>query len=328
MRIYNLDYLRGLAAFSIMVYHYSLFTYGKPDASTVLGRLGIYGVSIFYVLSGLTLYLAYKNRMNNGKEVAGFFVKRTFRIFPLLWLATIATLVLYDGLPTMSTIVLNLTGFFGFVAWSDNIATGAWSIGNELVFYSIFPLFFLLMKWSRWAMIILLTGFLALYVWFAFRTDATTWNVYTNPLNQVFLFAAGFVMGWITKNINQKLNLLLLTIGVLLFIFLPVEGEQMSLVAGWNRMIFSGICILICFSFFKLTKELPEIIDRSLRWLGETSYSLYLLHPLVYSVMAHLITTGLTLALISAAITLFWSHVTFKLFEKPFVKMGQKLKFS
>lgn len=326
MRIYNLDYLRGLAAFSIMIYHYFLFTYGKPDASTVLGRLGIYGVSVFYILSGLTLFLAYKNRMNNKRELGEFFVKRIFRIFPLLWLATIATLLLYDGLPTMQNIFLNFSGLFGFVAWDQNIATGAWSIGNELVFYLVFPLFFFLMRLHKLAMVALLAGFFALYLWFAFRSDATIWSVYTNPLNQVFLFAAGFVMGWISKNINQAIVFILLSIGGLLFGLLPVTGEQMSLVAGWNRIIFTGICILICFSFFKLTKELPQIIDLPLRWLGKVSYSLYLLHPLVYSFMAHFISTGLILALVSGVITLFWSHVTFNLFEKPFVKMGGKIK--
>ena len=55
-RIQGLDYLRGLAAFGIMVFHYSSWTLGKFGANTLLSRIGIYGVSIFYVISGLTLF--------------------------------------------------------------------------------------------------------------------------------------------------------------------------------------------------------------------------------------------------------------------------------
>ncbi len=50
-RLYNLDYLRGLAAFGIMVYHYMKYTFGTFTADSFMGKIGIYGVSVFYVLS-------------------------------------------------------------------------------------------------------------------------------------------------------------------------------------------------------------------------------------------------------------------------------------
>ena len=62
-RLYNLDYLRGLVTFGIMIYHYLSWTLGKFTADTFMGRVGIYGVSIFYVLSGLTLYYVYYDKM-------------------------------------------------------------------------------------------------------------------------------------------------------------------------------------------------------------------------------------------------------------------------
>ena len=86
-RLYNLDYLRGLAAFGIMIYHYLSWTLGKFTADTFMGRLGIYGVSIFYILSGLTLFCVYNDKMTlSKKDVATFFKKRVFSIFPLLWI--------------------------------------------------------------------------------------------------------------------------------------------------------------------------------------------------------------------------------------------------
>src|SRR5262245_60491552 len=89
-RLYNLDYLRGLAAFGIMLYHYLTWTLGIFPADTIVGRVGIYGVSTFYVLSGLTLYYVYYGKMKpSAQDTAAFFKKRIFRIFPLLWLVTI-----------------------------------------------------------------------------------------------------------------------------------------------------------------------------------------------------------------------------------------------
>jgi exopolysaccharide production protein ExoZ len=78
-RLYNLDYLRGLAAFGIMIYHYLSWTLGNFSADTFMGRLGIYGVSIFYVLSGLTLYYVYFDKMKPSKEdIISFFKKKNF----------------------------------------------------------------------------------------------------------------------------------------------------------------------------------------------------------------------------------------------------------
>ncbi|MCB0760440.1 MAG: acyltransferase family protein, partial [Flavobacteriales bacterium] len=73
-RLYNLDYLRGLAAFGIMIYHYLTWTLGKFSADDFLGRLGVYGVSVFYVLSGLTLYYVYFHKMQpTRQELVSFF---------------------------------------------------------------------------------------------------------------------------------------------------------------------------------------------------------------------------------------------------------------
>lgn len=151
-RLSNLDYLRGVAALGILVYHYTSWTLGVPSAQTPLGRVGIYGVAIFYVLSGLTMYHVYAGRMDSLRQVRTFFVRRAFRIFPLLWLVSIATLVLARKWPDPVTAFLNATGLFGFVDWDGYIALGAWSIGNELVFYALFPLVVLTLRrgWAFW----------------------------------------------------------------------------------------------------------------------------------------------------------------------------------
>ncbi|WP_143530088.1 acyltransferase family protein, partial [Rodentibacter trehalosifermentans] len=137
-RISSLDYLRGLCAFSIMIYHYMLWTGYKVDANDFISRMGIYGVSVFYILSGLTLYIVYKDRNFLDKsEWLSFFKKRVLRILPLFSLVTILTFCLSRNFSYLSfkILFLNITGLFSIFSSSEYIATGGWSIENELFFY-------------------------------------------------------------------------------------------------------------------------------------------------------------------------------------------------
>ena len=129
-RLHSLDYLRGLAAFGIMIYHFFTWWVGSFPAESFMGRVGIYGVAVFYVLSGLTLHHVYFAKMAGLRDVRSFGVKRVFRIFPLLWIVTIAAVILAQRIPDWSDLVLNLTGLFGFVKWDAYFSTGVWSIAR------------------------------------------------------------------------------------------------------------------------------------------------------------------------------------------------------
>lgn len=83
-RLECLDYLRGVCAFGIMIYHYYIHIIELPNTENILSRFGFYGVSIFYILSGIALTHVYLYKMEfNNKDILLFFKKRIFRIFPL-----------------------------------------------------------------------------------------------------------------------------------------------------------------------------------------------------------------------------------------------------
>ena len=137
-------------ALGIMVYHYYTWTGFKFGAETLLGKIGIYGVSVFYVLSGLTLFIVYHEKLGIG-NIRNYFIKRIFRIFPLLWLSIFLSVVFLNNQASFTILLLNLSGLFGFVAPDRYIAVASWSIGNELVFYAFFPLVILLSRKIRFA---------------------------------------------------------------------------------------------------------------------------------------------------------------------------------
>jgi exopolysaccharide production protein ExoZ len=343
-RLYNLDYLRGLAAFGIMIYHYLSWTLGKFSADTFMGRLGIYGVSIFYVLSGLTLYYVYYDKMKPSKEdIVSFFKKRIFRIFPLLWLVTIIAVILTRKSPDFYNLFLNLTGLFGFIKWDTYFSAGVWSIGNELVFYVFFPFFILFIKKLKPLMLVLTFVLLGLYLYFAFvklnpdLTLSEQWKNYVNPLNQVFLFLGGFLIGFFFHNTKIKNSIIfpLIIFSFVAFTFYPASGDTINIVTGTNRLVFTFCCFLICFCFYKLTFKFPEFIHKPLTILGEASYSVYLLHPIVWTFTG--VATGLfskyifyfpvsARLILSVLLTLIISFYVYQYFEKYFMKIGRTNK--
>lgn len=343
-RLYNLDYLRGIAAFGIMLFHYLAWSQGRFTADEFMGRVGVYGVSIFYVLSGLTLYYVYFDKMQPVREeVIAFFRKRFFRIFPLLWLVTIAAVILKRELPNFTDLFLNLSGLFGFVKWDVYFSAGVWSIGNELVFYVFFPFFILFTKKLKPLMVLLSIAIFGLYLYFAFwridssQTSDHEWREYVNPLNQVFLFLGGFLIGLFFQNTRIKnstvLVLLLLALGI--FTFYPASANPITLVTGTNRLVFTACCFVICLCFYKLTFQFPGFIHKPLTLLGEASYSVYLLHPIVWAFSSA--AWGLfnrylfqlpqpVMLVMSIVATLAVSYFVYQYFEKYFMKLGRRKK--
>ena len=337
----SLDYLRGLMATSIMLYHYFYWSGAHLDAGTILGRLSIYGVSIFYVLSGLTLYIVYNRSISTDfRSILAFLVKRIFRIFPLLWLTITGTMIIYKNYPGWKVCFLNYTGLFGFFHLGSYLAAGQWSIGNELVFYLFFPLFLILSKWrpKLFLLLSILSIISGLYFAFHILKDngdlASQWIAYINPFNQLLFFAGGILIGytgqWINAEKYKNQVLALLAIGVLSFAFYPVTGDNIHIVTGFNRVFFLCISWMICFCFYHQKRAFPGIADRLLTTLGEASYSIYLLHPLVLSIVTNLNAKyiGLPsrfLTWVSAIVTVLVSYIVYKKLEMPFIRYGKRL---
>lgn len=335
-RLHTLDYLRGLAAFSIMAFHYVSWTLGERDASTLLGRFGIYGVSIFYVLSGLTLTYVYHRKFEpNAGFLRKFYEKRLFRIYPLLWLVTLLTIGVIAHQTSVRSLFLNLTGLFGLLDWSGGIATGVWSIGNELVFYLFFPISLWAFLRSKAAYYLLSLITLAVYVYFAFfvydpaSSFSDSNHIYFNPLNHLFLFQAGIMIAHFfqEKTIRPIVRVALLVVALGLFAFEQSSGDRLVLITGWERMLFGFTCILACIALFKWNLNLPNLIHKPLHLLGEWSYSLYLLHPLMYMYTGwmnehylHLPQTFRVAA--SIGLTFVASFLVYNYYEKFFVKLG------
>ena len=341
-RLSGLDYLRGICALGIMFFHFDLWNFGADPSDSIFTRIGIYGVSIFYVLSGLTLYHVYHNKLrSNWDSVWDFYLKRIFRIFPLLWLSIIFTLIIQRQLPDPGVLIANLTGFFAFHDWEKTITYGSWSVGNELTFYLLFPpLILFLRRWNSLFFALLIISF-ALLAYFAFgvidpRIEFyVQWHSYTNPLNQFFLFIAGVGLGALLKNseMSSMQGKMILLFSLLIFIWYPTTGERVELATGINRLVFIIASIGICVGTYKSDFKLPSMVNKSLLMLGHASYSIYLLHPLVYRVVSKAFSVvheqffeeHIWVVMVTAgASTVVFSYFIYQNFERFFTSLGRK----
>lgn len=342
-RLESLDWLRGLMALSIMLYHFG----GQHDAATPLGRLGVYGVSIFFILSGLSMAIAYDLYILDFRTSVTFFIRRLFRIWPLLWLAValVAVPTYFLGKGThgqdpysLATIVLNLTTLFGFVAPHEYINMGAWSIGNEMVYYAITPIFIAAYHWRKYignAMSAVTVGIGLLFA-FSLLDPANKlevqWATYINPFNNLFLYCAGLAIYYNFRDwtVPASWHLPLLLLSALAFFLYPASGDQISLVTGFNRVAMSIISVGIVLAFYKCAPALPKFIGDKFEQLGIATYGVYLLHPIVMDFTRGAFQIiGLQIkyvpTLVAIGLTIVFALLTYKYFEAPLIKLGKRL---
>ena len=141
------DGYRGLAALGVVVYHaaYATGVFSEPVVGGVLARLGNYAVAVFFVISGLVLYLPFATaalRRQSPPDWRSFYWRRFLRIFPAYWVALSALFFAFgvsrpgnlDTLVANYTLTQTLRGSFvlsGMVV--------AWTLAIEIAFYLALP---------------------------------------------------------------------------------------------------------------------------------------------------------------------------------------------
>lgn len=342
-RLEPLDWLRGLLALSIMVYHLTSWELYHPDSSELLGRLGVYGVSMFFVLSGLSMAATYSTFVKDCRSAAYFLLRRIFRIWPLLWIAvatvTMGGVVFKGQTVDYHLILLNITTLFGFIAPGSYINTGAWSIGNEMVYYALTPVILAAYdRATRYGNLILATSLVA-GVYFGYwvlrpeLTLANQWPTYINPFNNLFLYISGVALYYNAgrAELSWQATAAALLGPIAVFVWYPVSGDLIHLVTGGERIVFSAASVGLVFAFYKITYMPVAWISRPLVELGIATYGVYLLHPIIYSFVV-LIGRKLQIASypflnigVCMALTILVAIVLYNRVEAPFIRIGKRL---
>ena len=140
-RLEGLDALRGLAAVSVMAYHYtSWYSWqmgGHPEPGVSLAfPYGNYGVELFFIISGFVIFMT----LERSSSAAGFLVSRFARLWPAFLASMVVTILsgaILGGFGPpfdIARIAANLT-MAPELLNAQALDGSYWSLQYELAFY-------------------------------------------------------------------------------------------------------------------------------------------------------------------------------------------------
>lgn len=352
----NLNGLRFLAAAMVIVHHTeqfkSLLNLSNVWDNAFIQQSGKLGVMLFFVLSGfLITYLLLNERDRKGRiSLRNFYVRRILKIWPLYFLIVAlgffimpsfeffripGNTAFQDGFPWKSFI--SYIFMFPNLALSNfhNIpyASQAWSIGTEEQFYLIWPLIFIfLVRKELPAMAAVILGYFGVKV-LLFLFKPIILGVDVLEFWKTFSIDC-MAIGGITAY-SQYYKLKLLNFLKNDFTFAAASLLSVTFIAlGMNfgyihAYVYSTLFAIIILNLACNEKYNNLLEQKTLNYLGTISYGLYMYHSIA-------IVACLKLAVIAGAannfvfypaifiLTILISHVSFKFFEKPVLKLKSR----
>ena len=374
-RLDSIDALRGIAALMVALYH----IWGKdgiypwPSVGIVTQtsdpnffhylisplRWGYLGVSLFLVLSGFCIHLAYaqKKQQTGSYEFTPkrFFLRRIWRLYPAYLLAILGTalalnLAVYlpgvnlaqrleiPGLWDVFTHTLMLHGFDEATFYS--IVSVFWSLTLEFQLYLAYPLFLKLFdRLGVGRSVILLCGVaviwrvIALYPLNNGLISIATFGPFT-AMGSVLARMPEWLMGAYLAHLFVAGKLKAFTVPNMVVGFAALFA--VGVVSTFSRVTWVMTDLIFGLAFSALTVAFMNReqvfanggrLVRQLVWVGTISYSLYLFHLQLFWLIAPFVDPIQSLEA-RTILRLLWLGVTiaicaqlFKFVEKPFLRL-------
>jgi len=316
--INNIQALRAFAAINVVFFHVIMIStsYGQGvNIFAVFEGWGKNGVDLFFVISGFVMM---HTQIKNKKSIGAFLKSRIIRIVPMYWLVTLFVITLYLVFPSIfRSIVFEPTYILSSFLFVSQISVDAkpilavgWTLEWEVLFYIIFSLSLLLKNWR----LVMLTIGLAL-VFVAIITE--TWLIIE--------FFFGMVIAYVfnLKKINETNGFLIFGFGFILLL-LSINNINTFQI---DRLIMWGVpSTFIVFGLLYAR----QTNSRVLIYLGDASYSIYIIHSSVLSVFYKLSLIYISslnydfLAIICLCGSVAFGCLTYSFIEKPITNRLKK----
>jgi peptidoglycan/LPS O-acetylase OafA/YrhL len=291
----TLDGLRGIAAYTVVFSHFANLV-GATWAGSGAGQVG---VMLFFVLSGFLMGRLYLDKPLG--QVPDFYVKRFARVVPL-YLVLVAASYAWSGPPLYQITPANILEHILFIKGTNVL----WTIAVEVQFYAIFPLFRLVYRTGgRTALIaIMIAASVGAFAFGFPRTHAL--------LPHLPYFLAGIGVALLPESRNN----------VLFFVAFAAYFALMPGLTGYRGDIWlspAHMILIPALLYGTLSAPASAFLAWSpLRFLGNISYSVYLLHLPVLLVLWNTPLRGSWLMLpVFLVTTTATAWLSFRFFETP-----------
>ncbi|SMQ58396.1 acyltransferase [Agreia sp. VKM Ac-1783] len=295
----RLDSLTGLRFFAALAVFGSHAVWRLPESSVksaleTVTTQGFVGVSFFFILSGFVLAWSHRD----GDTLRSFYRRRFARIMPAYWTVlvfAVAWHLFVSNEPISRTIGNDALSFVGLQSWIpvETIYFGGngpgWSLSDELFFYALFPLIFLLISTARnrWIVGGVSVAAIALVPILLNPVEAHTteyWAVYVFPVQRITEFALGMILA---KALRSGWRF---PIGLLPAIVFAVVAYVL---AGVVPLAFGLVAVTLIPFVILIGAAAQNDLDERHAWLrtpalkrlGEWSYAFYLVHALTLTIV-------------------------------------------
>jgi peptidoglycan/LPS O-acetylase OafA/YrhL len=304
---------RFIAALAVLFSHLGFFA-NHEALKPVYDRLfyeGYLGVSFFFLLSGFILTYNYMERIKgfNNQGLGKYYISRVARIYPV-HLATFLCALALDliGNPNGSLMkaVLNITLLQGFVPdqsifYSYNGVS--WSLSNEMFFYLLFPMLLVLARraeiWRHWSAIA--SGMLILWitaaipVFFVQQGELAYWFFKIFPLYRIGEFMIGMLLGMLFLHLKERGEAIrkawfswMEAGAVALFIAMIWLYPSIHAKVHYDSILYVPVFSALIFIFAYQRGIVSALVSGTcFVFLGEISYSMYMVHGFIISIVIH-----------------------------------------
>jgi peptidoglycan/LPS O-acetylase OafA/YrhL len=306
MRVNGFDFLRGLCAVIVAMYHMLMWS-----KTTTLHSWGLYGVYIFFVLSGASLVIAYRDRFARGFAASQFLLFRFARLAPLFLLVLAVKLIVH---PTDYNLVQNASMLFGLGnPGANSLVIGGWSIGIEFVYYLMFPLLLSLSQsaWRWWIAGLVSAAQIAFVNQAVGASLEASWSTYTQPLAFMAYFYVGCLIGGrvLEGNVSKGSGILFLAVlAAILFGSGPDAAATLTDVRGVLLFLLTLLTV-----HFAAGLRLPRGLAS---FMGDISYGTYLFHPFAYFALVKLGAPVIVTIVSSLAISVVCAYASYHVYER------------
>jgi len=288
-RLLLLQVGRAMAAIAVAASHARLgtsaFVDPVPDWLMNILAHGALGVDFFFVLSGFIILNSHFDDPSGRAALKSYVLKRVSRVY-IPYLPVCAIVILsYLVFPALSQASREwgwLTSIFLVPSRYPPALVAAWTLVHEVLFYSIFMLFFrgkrlFLLVSIAWAVAIVALS----------PPDGLFSPLFSTLLNYINLeFLFGMTCALLCRWINRFATLFYVEIlgwmalavgfGCVCCYFLIATGE------GPDRLLFGFGATLVLLWAVLLERKVRDRVPRAIVRLGDASYAIYLIHnPLI-----------------------------------------------
>lgn len=286
--------LRALAALGVMLAHTALVPSPHLALPPVLDRvvpLLPMCVTLFFVLSAYSLLHSHMQSIEQPHWVRSYLVKRLFRIAPLFY----SILLLYCLTPayrpmiTFTTVAANIAFIYNFFpSLHGSLVPAGWTIGVEMPFYLLIPLVVMLVRDVRDATYLFVaTAVLGVanQYWLTERFGSASDYPGAAFLTNVYACTGGILAYHLVKarQASRTTWLIFGIAGVVALLSIPVHDPVPVVVGRPDMVVWTAAMCMVC--AWQAAAPSRALSARPMQWLGDRSFSIYLLHPLAVNML-------------------------------------------